>query len=59
MRHRAPDAAGVTPHQLREVSPRRIERPDLAVGILGLLLVPAVGGLARELDPPFVVALLR
>jgi hypothetical protein len=52
--HSAADAGAVAPHHLGEVTPRRIV-VRVVVRVLGLLLVPAVGGGAGELDPSVVV----
>jgi hypothetical protein len=49
------DTAGVAPHHLGKVSPGSLE-VRVVVGVLGLLLVPTVGGGARELDPGTIVA---
>lgn len=45
---------GVAPDHLSEVAPGGVE-VGVVVGILGLLLVPAVGSSAGELDPGVVV----
>ena len=49
----APKTRAVTPDHLTEVSPCRI-KVWVVVGVLGLLLVPAVGSSASELDPSIV-----
>lgn len=51
----AANAGGVAPHHLGEVAPGVFE-VGVVVGVLGLLLVPAVGGGAGELDPVVVAA---
>jgi hypothetical protein len=50
----AANAARVAPHHLGEMAPL-IFIMRVIVRVYGLLLVPAVGGGARELDPPVVV----
>jgi hypothetical protein len=50
----AADTGRVAPHHLREVAPGIFEM-GIVVGILGLFLVPAVGGGTGELDPSIVV----
>jgi len=50
---RAADARRVAPHHLGEVAPGRVV-VGAVVRVLGLLLVPAVGGGASELDPGLV-----
>jgi hypothetical protein len=52
---RTSDAGRVAPYHLGEVAPSILE-VGVVVGVLGLLLVPAVGGGAGELDPGIVVA---
>lgn len=49
----AANAGAVAPHHLREVAPGSI-KVWVVVGVLGLLLVPAVGSSAGELDPGIV-----
>jgi hypothetical protein len=51
---RTSDAAGVAPHHLGEVAPGGL-KVRVVVRVLGLLLVPAMGGGAGELDPGVVV----
>jgi hypothetical protein len=43
----------VAPHHLREVAPR-VVKVRVVVGVLGLLLVPAMGRGPSELDPIIV-----
>jgi hypothetical protein len=50
----AANAARVAPHHLGEVAPL-VFIVRVVVRVYGLFLVPAVGGGARELDPPVVV----
>jgi hypothetical protein len=50
---RTTNARRIAPHHLREVAPR-IVIVRVVVRVLGLLLVPAMGGGARELDPRIV-----
>jgi hypothetical protein len=50
---RTPNARRIAPHHLREVAPR-VVIVRVVVRILGLLLVPAMGGGARKLDPRIV-----
>jgi hypothetical protein len=53
MSKRAADAGAVAPHHLGEVTPCRIV-VRVIVRVLGLLLVPAMGGGAGELNPSVV-----
>jgi hypothetical protein len=50
----ATEASRVTPHHLREVTPGIVEM-GVVIWILGLFLVPAVGGGAGELNPRIIV----
>jgi hypothetical protein len=50
----ATEASRVTPHHLREVTPGIVEM-RVVVWVLGLFLVPAVGGGAGELNPRIIV----
>lgn len=52
---RAANSGRVAPDHLREVAPGRLE-VRIVVRVLGLLLVPAVGGGASEFDPRVIVA---
>jgi hypothetical protein len=51
---RAADAGRIAPHHLREVTPGVLE-VGVVVGVLGLFLVPSVGGGAGELNPSIVI----
>lgn len=54
----AANTGSVAPHHLREVAPCVVV-VRVVVWVLGLLLVPAVGGGASELYPVFVLARSR